>query len=76
MTENHEIDKLQKIESGYWKAKLDGISEKNRYSFITDEHRSRPDPSSFFKPLGVFGPSGIVDHSSLNGKIKSGEEGI
>jgi len=51
-------------EEGYWRASLEGVWPGTRYFFLLDG-RKLPDPASHFQPLGVFGPSEVVDHSSF-----------
>lgn len=49
---------------GYWLASLEDVWPGARYFFLL-EGRALPDPASHFQPLGVFGPSEVVDHSSF-----------
>ncbi|CAG1065775.1 maltooligosyltrehalose trehalohydrolase [uncultured bacterium] len=48
---------------GYWRAVAEAWPG-SRY-FYTLDGREMPDPASHFQPLGVFGPSEVVDHSSF-----------
>lgn len=49
---------------GYWHASVDGAWPGSRYLYILDG-RERPDPASHLQPLGVDGPSEVVDHASF-----------
>jgi maltooligosyltrehalose trehalohydrolase len=48
---------------GYWRAVAEAWPG-SRYFYMLDG-REMPDPASHFQPLGVFGPSEVVDHSSF-----------
>lgn len=49
-------------ESGYWTARVDGISHGALYRYRLDDSIERPDPASPCQPEGVHGPSMVVDH--------------
>lgn len=49
---------------GYWRASVEGAWPGSRYFFVLDG-RELPDPASHFQPLGVGGPSEVVDHASF-----------
>src|SRR5512142_1289356 len=52
---------LEKDDRGYWSGMLERASPGMRYLFRLDGGKERPDPASRFQPLGVHGPSQIVD---------------
>ncbi len=51
--------------SGYWSVFVPGAGAGSRYRFSLDG-RERADPASHFQPLGVDGPSEVVDHASFH----------
>ncbi len=46
---------------GFFSGRLDGVAAGDRYWFLIDGERLRPDPVSRFQPDGPHGPSTIVD---------------
>jgi len=56
---------LQKDDAGFWSVTLQRIPAGSRYRYLLDGQTERPDPASFFQPLGVHGPSEIVDHGAF-----------
>jgi maltooligosyltrehalose trehalohydrolase len=52
---------LERVEDGYFEARVPGVSAGARYWFRLDGDRLRPDPASRFQPDGPHGPSLIVD---------------
>ena len=55
---------MKPLDSGYWHASVEGAWPGSRYFFVLDG-RELPDPASHFQPLGVHGPSEVVDHASF-----------
>ncbi len=53
--------KLHKQERGYFSIVASGVRPGCRYFFRLDGREEYPDPASRFQPLGVHGPSEIVD---------------
>lgn len=51
-----------KDEEGYWKTTLEGIQPGTQYLFRINDETDRPDPASNFQPLGVHGPSQVVQN--------------
>jgi len=51
---------LQKDAQGYHSATVE-VAPPARYYYVLDEKKQRPDPASRFQPLGVHGPSEVVD---------------
>jgi maltooligosyltrehalose trehalohydrolase len=47
--------------AGYFSTIVTDIREGDRYSYILDRGKERPDPASRFQPEGVHGPSQVVD---------------
>lgn len=56
---------MEKDGAGYWKAVAGDIFPGTRYLYRIEDERERPDPASNFQPLGVHGPSQVVDHGSF-----------
>lgn len=54
---------LQPLTGGYWQAIVDRVSPGTHYRYRLDEATSLPDPASYHQPLGVHGPSAVVDPS-------------
>lgn len=52
---------LEREEHGYWKIELADILPGTRYFFRINKEKERPDPASRFQPLGVHGPSQVID---------------
>ncbi len=52
---------LKKNESGYHFGIVDGCGAGERYFYRVDSGPPRPDPASRYQPLGVHGPSEVVD---------------
>jgi maltooligosyltrehalose trehalohydrolase len=58
---DEKIIPMEKFGRGYWKVELDNISPDTLYFYRLNGDIDRPDPASFFQPLGVHGPSQVVD---------------
>jgi maltooligosyltrehalose trehalohydrolase len=56
---------MDKDETGYFHAELNHVPPGTRYFFMPEEGEDIPDPASHFQPLGVKGPSEIVDHDAF-----------
>jgi maltooligosyltrehalose trehalohydrolase len=52
---------MRRNHSGYHEIILQGIEPGNRYYYRLDETYDRPDPASRFQPLGVHGPTEVID---------------
>ena len=52
---------LQSEPDGFFSGELPGARSGDRYQFVLDGDRNRPDPASRFQPEGPHGPSEIVD---------------
>lgn len=48
-------------ESGYFSAHISGVSPGTRYYYRLDGGMPLPDPAARFQPLGVHGPSQVID---------------
>ncbi|NMG11382.1 malto-oligosyltrehalose trehalohydrolase [Brasilonema sp. UFV-L1] len=48
---------------GYWHIKADDIQPGTLYYYQLNNGESRPDPASYLQPLGVHGPSQVIDPS-------------
>jgi maltooligosyltrehalose trehalohydrolase len=55
---------MRRDRKGYWKASLEGIQPGVLYFYRLGDGIDRPDPASHLQPLGVHGPSQIVDHTA------------
>ena len=56
---------LNPAEDGWWRRPVEGAVPGTRYQFSLDGGPPRPDPRSQHQPLGVDGPSELVDHNSF-----------
>ena len=52
---------MQPLEGGYFSAVVEEIASDALYRYSLDGQTGRPDPASRFQPLGVHGPSEVVD---------------
>lgn len=52
---------MERDGEGYFRAKVSKILPGNRYLYVLDGKKERPDPASRFQPEGVHGPSCAVD---------------
>lgn len=52
---------MTRDERGYWSATLRDVYAGDRYLYRLDEDKILPDPASRWQPLGVHGPSMVVD---------------
>lgn len=48
---------------GYWHFEAEDLFPGATYLFLLDHSTLRPDPASHFQPMGVHGPSQVVDHA-------------
>lgn len=55
---------MDKDPGGYWHAEVQDIAPGDRYLFLLDGERKRPDPASLSQPDGVHEWSEVVDHHS------------
>jgi maltooligosyltrehalose trehalohydrolase len=51
------------LPEGYWGTVIEGLSPGDQYVYQIAQGRDRPDPASYSQPLGVHGPSEIIDHT-------------
>lgn len=59
---------LEKQDEGYFSTELEGVSQGDRYTYLLDSKKERPDPISRYQPDGVHGPSSIVDPNRFGWK--------
>jgi maltooligosyltrehalose trehalohydrolase len=52
---------LAREEAGYFSGIVSDVLEGDRYFYVLDRGKERPDPASRFQPEGVHGPSQVVD---------------
>lgn len=57
--------KMEKDGKGYWRALLKDVKPGMQYIYKLDKSLERPDPASFYQPLGVHESSAVVDHSAF-----------
>src|SRR5438067_4260655 len=57
--------RLRADADGYYTATLEGVRPGARYLYRFADGRERPDPASLLQPLGVHGPSEIVDLAAI-----------
>jgi maltooligosyltrehalose trehalohydrolase len=50
---------------GWWHASILTLSAGDDYAYLIDDGQPLPDPRSAWQPLGVHGPSRLVDHSAF-----------
>ena len=56
---------LQREADGYFTGVADGVRAGARYLYRFADGRERPDPASLLQPLGVHGPSEVVDLAAI-----------
>jgi maltooligosyltrehalose trehalohydrolase len=49
---------------GYFRAEVADLKPGALYSYVLPDGQERPDPASHHQPLGVHGPSALVDHDA------------
>jgi maltooligosyltrehalose trehalohydrolase len=54
---------MQPLERGWWSFKAADAAPGMDYSYVLDSADPLPDPRSPWQPMGVHGPSRVVDHS-------------
>lgn len=52
---------MSRDDSGYFTVRIDGVSSGDRYTYVLNDTKERPDPVSRFQPDGVHGASVLVD---------------
>ena len=61
LTQPDRYVRLRRCEGGYHAAAIDDVPVGTRYLYRLDDRVERPDPASRFQPLGVHGPSEVID---------------
>ncbi len=56
---------MRRDEDGYHRCEVDGCEAGQTYFLLTEDGRRLPDPASRFQPVGVHGPSALVDTRSF-----------
>ncbi len=59
---NDRMLSLERQEGDYFQSTAEGVQPGSRYVYRIDGYKERPDPASFFQPLGVHDPSEVVNH--------------
>ncbi|NLV24198.1 MAG: malto-oligosyltrehalose trehalohydrolase [Deltaproteobacteria bacterium] len=62
---------LDRDGDGFWSATHQGVGAGSRYRYLLDGSVARPDPASAFQPLGVHGPSEVIDHGAFPWRDKN-----
>ena len=57
---------MRREADGYFAASVAGVRAGARYFYRFADGRERPDPASLFQPLGVHGPSEVVDLAAVS----------
>ncbi|MGV8878678.1 MAG: malto-oligosyltrehalose trehalohydrolase [Sphingobacteriaceae bacterium] len=60
LTEKNKILSLIKEEHGYWSLLSSEVKPGDKYFFVLDGQKHRPDPASLSQPEGVHGPSAAI----------------
>ncbi|MEX0785288.1 MAG: malto-oligosyltrehalose trehalohydrolase [Dehalococcoidia bacterium] len=61
--DSERIVAMEAGERGYYEAVVEGAGPGTQYFYRLEGERDRPDPASRYQPLGVHGPSEVVDPS-------------
>lgn len=61
-----ELLRLQATSDGYFELVIPGRLAGSTYQFVFPDGRKRPDPASRFQPVGVHGPSQVIDPHSYH----------
>src|SRR4051794_22018181 len=56
---------MQREAEGYFSCEIAGVRAGARYVYRFPDGRERPDPASLLQPLGVHGPSEVVDLEAI-----------
>jgi maltooligosyltrehalose trehalohydrolase len=56
---------MERRERGYFELTVEGVRAGDRYQYLLDGDRVRPDPASRFQPEGVHNPSSVVDPAAF-----------
>ncbi len=62
LTNPEKLIAMKKNGQGYWNVSVDGAVPGTDYVYCIEGNLDRPDPASFYQPLGVHGESRIIDH--------------
>ena len=57
---------MEHRDHGYHEVTVEGVKSGDRYSFVLDGDKIRPDPASRYQPDGVHKPSAVVDPDSFS----------
>lgn len=56
---------LQQDSDGYWQVIVEGVQPGDRYLYLLNNEKERPDPASYLQPDGVHSASQIIAHQSF-----------
>ena len=56
---------MNKVNNNFWTLAVENLHPGDKYFYVIDGNKSRPDPASYFQPEGVHGPSQVIDHNSF-----------
>ena len=57
--------RMEPLARGWWRLAVDDAAPGTDYAFSLDDGPPRPDPRSALQPLGIDGPSRLIDHSAF-----------
>ncbi len=60
LTPQDRVVGMQGLPDGYFEARVEAVGEGDRYMYVIDGSKERPDPASRWQPEGVHGPSAVV----------------
>lgn len=63
MTEPKKNIQMNPQERGYWQAEVTDVMPNALYMYHSSSFGDKPDPTSYFQPQGVHGPSQVMDHA-------------
>lgn len=62
LVEEDRLIPMEKDRDGYFTCTISGVQPGNTYHYQPEDGKDYPDPASHYQPLGMHGPSQIVDH--------------
>ncbi len=65
LTPRERLAPMERGERGYWSVIATDVEPGTRYWYRLEGERDLPDPASRWQPLGVYGPSAVVDPGSF-----------
>jgi len=62
LVEDDRLIPMQKDEKEYFSVTVEGVGQGDTYYYQPEGGKDCPDPASHYQPLGIHGPSEVVDH--------------